>query len=118
LTRDAESSSVGIRWFWWLATFACMAAIWWSSARLGSSVQIASPWDKLAHLGAYMVLGALSGAATGSARRGFLTAAFYGALDEAHQVFSPGRASGFDDWFADILGGLIGGLIGARGQVN
>ncbi len=107
-----------MRWFWWLATFACMAAIWWSSARPGEVVQITAPWDKLAHLGAYTVLGALSGAATGSARRGFLLAAFYGALDEAHQVFSPGRMSGFDDWFADILGGLIGGLIGARGRVE
>ena len=111
-------SPSGARAFWWLVVLAWMGAIWWSSARPGSSVQIASPWDKLAHLGAYALLGALIGAATGSARRGFLLAALYGAIDEAHQVFSPGRNSGFDDWIADIVGGLIGGLIGARGRVN
>lgn len=118
MTREPQTSSFGARVLWWLATFAWMGAIWWSSARPGSSVQITSPWDKLAHLGAFALLGALSGAATGSARRGFMTAALYGALDEAHQAFSPGRTSGFEDWFADLAGALIGGLIGARGRVG
>lgn len=117
MTRSGEPSG-GARLLWWFLAIAWMAGTWWLSSQPGSSVQIASPWDKLAHGGTYIVLGGLSGAATRSARRGFLIAALYGALDEAHQVFSPGRTSSFEDWFADIVGALIGGLIGARGRVE
>lgn len=32
----------------------------------------------------------------------------YGAIDEFHQSFTPGRCAGADDWLADSLGAAIG----------
>ena len=37
-------------------------------------------------------------------------ASVYGALDEFHQYFVPGRASSVWDWVADILGGAAGAV--------
>lgn len=115
---QGQGSSTRVWVLWGLATLGWMGGLWWLSAQPGSSVQIASPWDKLAHGSAYVVLGGLAGAGSGNARRGFMIAALYGAIDEAHQVFSPGRTSGFPDWFADLAGGLIGALVSARGRVG
>ncbi len=35
----------------------------------------------------------------------------YGAIDEIHQSFTPGRCAGVDDWIADSLGAIIGAAI-------
>ena len=35
----------------------------------------------------------------------------YGASDEIHQYFVPGRNASWTDWLADTLGGLIGGYV-------
>ncbi len=40
--------------------------------------------------------------------QGFLPCALYGALDEFHQYFVPGRATEFTDWLHDIVGAAIG----------
>ena len=32
----------------------------------------------------------------------------YGAIDELHQIFIPGRVADITDWLADSLGGLLG----------
>lgn len=32
----------------------------------------------------------------------------YGAIDEVHQSFTPGRCAGADDWLADTLGAILG----------
>jgi VanZ family protein len=36
----------------------------------------------------------------------FMVASLYGASDEIHQYFVPGRQADFYDWFADSLGAL------------
>lgn len=71
--------------------------------------------DKVLHFFAYAGLGcALQFALFG---RGFIrpkvfipivffTCALYGASDEFHQYFVPGRSLDFFDWVADALGGL------------
>jgi VanZ family protein len=75
-------------------------------------------WDKAIHLGVYCVLAAcvftacshpdaplyLQGhriAAT------IIFVAVYGALDEFHQYFVPGRSVEFFDWLADVSGALL-----------
>jgi VanZ family protein len=68
--------------------------------------------DKVAHFGAYAVLGALLfGALRGSgvglrrtAQLTLLVGALYGASDEIHQMSTPGRDSSFGDLAADTAG--------------
>ncbi len=40
-----------------------------------------------------------------------LFTSLYGAVDEFHQSFTPGRCAGADDWLADTLGAVIGALV-------
>ena len=83
--------------------------------------------DKTAHFAAYFVLAALALRATSGARwagvtvrsaaGAFAVAAAYGALDELHQLMTPGRFAAVDDFVADALGALTAialGLIIAR----
>lgn len=71
-------------------------------------------FDKIEHTGYFFGGGGLLGGwliLTGRwpARRWLLplTAAAVGAFDEIHQLFTPGRSSGVDDWIADVLGGFL-----------
>ena len=105
------------------ALFAALAVAWagllfWESSQ-------ASPFpflpesilsqDKLLHLGAYAVLGALVAGALagrlGGARAiglAALIAAAYGATDEWHQRWVPGREADPADWAADAVGAIAG----------
>jgi len=73
-------------------------------------------WDKLLHTVEYAGLAVLLARALGregvSLRRvlvlAVLGASLYGASDEVHQAFVPGRDSTPRDWAADTIGGLIG----------
>lgn len=72
--------------------------------------------DKLVHGVLYAVLGWLVGGAVSSCpRRGkwpwllaLLGLALFAAVDEAHQVWLPGRIPSAGDWLADLLGATIG----------
>jgi VanZ family protein len=73
--------------------------------------------DKLLHFGAYAVLGGLLAGALSRTRLGtapraaavaLLLASAYGASDELHQSFVPGRDSDPWDWAADTLGAVAG----------
>jgi VanZ family protein len=72
-----------------------------------------SPWDKLAHLLVFGMVGAAAGVASG-ARGWRLTlwcvagAVAVGAMDEVHQAFLPGRAASWSDLAADAAGGFLG----------
>ena len=68
--------------------------------------------DKIAHFGAYAVFGLLAGHAI-PPRRGFALLAIllgvaYGASDEFHQHFVPGRSVELADWIADSFGVIAG----------
>ena len=71
-------------------------------------------WDKLAHASVYAILGALIARAwTGTNRHYALIASMmigtlYGASDELHQFFVPGRFSQISDIVADAAGSSIG----------
>ncbi len=83
----------------------------------GSGVGLPSGADKLVHGGLYLILG-LS-LAWGKARTGFagpailllIIGAGYGALDEWHQSFVPGRDVSAGDWMADTAGVALGLLL-------
>ena len=72
--------------------------------------------DKLLHAAAYAGLGALlvpGLRAAGCSPRGALLgavalASLYGATDELHQAFVPGRTADVIDWVADTLGAALG----------
>jgi len=74
--------------------------------------------DKLLHAGAYGILALVVSlwVSPGYIRRCqwhawmiiVLISAAYGALDEVHQSFIPGRDTSFYDWLADLAGALIG----------
>ena len=69
-------------------------------------------FDKVAHLGAYTVLGtALAHGVRASALHpawGVAAGLLYGLSDEAHQAYVPGREPDPADWVADALGVLLG----------
>lgn len=72
-----------------------------------------APWDKLAHLSVFAVIGMAFGMCTDA--RGWrvvlwavAAAVAVGAIDELHQLALPGRDAGWDDLAADALGGLLG----------
>jgi VanZ family protein len=67
--------------------------------------------DKFAHFAVYGLLGTLV-CRTGhlgwrTALGAWLVVAAYGASDEWHQSFVPGRASDVGDWIADTLGATV-----------
>jgi VanZ family protein len=78
-------------------------------------------FDKLQHLLAYLTLGGTIGLWASRKRwktKPFLTAlavaviaSAYGAADEVHQSFVPGRDCNVWDWVADTLGGVLGSAI-------
>ncbi|HEV2130320.1 MAG TPA: VanZ family protein, partial [Longimicrobiaceae bacterium] len=93
-------------------------ALLWTAILFGLSsrptlpVDLGGGLDKLAHFGAYALLGLLL--AHGQARSGIAllwavaAGMLIGALDEFYQGFAPGRATELADWAADTLGVLTG----------
>jgi len=77
-------------------------------------------WDKLQHLLAYGALGFAIGLWISPAFWKLrpiaavlvtvLIGSAYGAIDEIHQYFVPGRHSNFWDWVANTLGSILGAL--------
>lgn len=103
-----------MRTVWWVLALGYMGGIFWFSHQTGSGIGLQAPWDKVAHFLEYLGLGLLLSRATGRWTTGWVLAAWYGALDEVHQAFVPGRSSGIDDWFADLLGAWVGSRLGGR----
>lgn len=70
--------------------------------------------DKFGHFGVYLILGFLisralcSGQVQNFQRKIMIAAiiigSLYGASDEVHQLFVPGRSAEFADWLADTIG--------------
>jgi VanZ family protein len=117
----------------WAPVVAYMAAIFFVSglsiAPLPEQVS-----DKTGHFVAYAVLALLCVRAVGGGLRrrvglrvavlALVIASAYGAFDELHQWFVPGRSADILDWYADSSGALIGigvcwlwGIIAVRSDV-
>ncbi len=97
---------------WGALALLYMAGIFWLSSQPGPAVGLPHPWDKLAHAAEYAGLGFLLARATGAPAPAWLLAALYGAGDEFHQAFVPGREASPLDWLADALGALLGAALG------
>ena len=88
----------------------------------GRDLPAVSGVDKLAHLALYGVLGALSTNAVvpPSQRPGarvlgavILGVSMFGAMDELHQAFVPGRTPDVRDWLADTAGAAAASMLTA-----
>jgi VanZ family protein len=96
----------------WLPALAWATLIFVLSAQPTLPVALELGTDKIVHFLAYAVLGALL--ARGQTRAGMPAAGAcaigmaYGASDEWHQSFVPGRSTDFVDWTADALGVVAG----------
>jgi VanZ family protein len=115
----AEGSAPRARWAA-LLPLAWAATIAWLSHQPNPPVSL-PPFphaDKLAHAGAFAILSALvvvglRGWGRSGARALWIAvavASLYGAADELHQSFVPGRAPDPWDWAADTAGALLGSL--------
>ena len=112
----------------WIVVAGYMAAIFFMSSGPGVPISSAHNLDKLLHAGAY---GVLSGLLAWAMTRGLLRSATapvlvaawlistaYGASDEWHQSFVPGRVADVADLLADSLGALAAaGAVGAWGII-
>lgn len=109
-----------------------MVAIFWMSSRSDPipGLRLVGGTDKLAHAAAYALLGLLLTRAffktwprqgiLRMAMLGVVVASVYGALDELHQTFVPGRHASLGDVAADCVGAMLGAcfylvLIRSRG---
>jgi VanZ family protein len=81
-----------------------------ASSMPSNSLPSGSWWhfDKLLHALAYAGLALLVMRAWGRYWPSVLVVALYGASDELHQLFTPGRSSEVLDVAADLVGALVG----------
>ena len=113
-----------MRWLW-LLPLAVAATILWLSAQshYPGGIQLPPPLDKGAHATVFALLAWALDLALQRNRPDlpmyrrqllvFLAVAIYGASDEWHQYFVPGRSCEFGDWLADVVGGGLGLLLGS-----
>jgi len=73
-------------------------------------------FDKVVHFSVYGLLGTLVVRAVGRSRwvLAVLVVSLFGASDEWHQSFVPGRSMEFADWVADTLGAAVAAFGYAR----
>ena len=120
--RGWRASRLSRLLFAWGPAVGLMAAIYFASDRSDAPGLLGGVPDVLAHAAAYAVLGAatlrgLAGARrTGATARAAVLAAVlaaaYGAADEFHQSFVPGRSAELRDVLADALGAAAGAGLG------
>jgi VanZ family protein len=102
-----------------LPALAYAGLIFWLSSRPDPLPFVPRPWlsqDKVLHAVEYAVLGGLVVVALWLLRvrpgmallLGVVLASAYGASDEIHQSFVPGRDADVLDWVADTLGAAAG----------
>lgn len=113
-----------MRWLWILPLAVAATIVWLSGqSHYPGGIQLPPPLDKVAHAGAFGFLAWSVDLAFRHNRRDlpmyrrhllvFGMVALFGATDEWHQSFVPGRACEFGDWVADALGGGLGLLAGS-----
>lgn len=91
-----------------------------SIPNLPSPFHVFSFDDKIEHVGAYAILGALAVRAVAMRRHvpnwpdvglAFIMCTMYGMLDEFHQFFVPGRSVDYLDFAADTVGSILGAVV-------
>jgi VanZ family protein len=101
----------------WLPPLVYMALIFMFSSESNPIPDVTEHvWDKLLHTVEYGTLAILLARAFAGEGLAWLSASViaimltigYGATDEYHQWFVPGRSSDVRDWVADSLGAVVG----------
>ena len=104
----------------WLPVLAIAAGITWLSQQpqYPFGLQLRPPLDKVAHISVFGLLALAMELALARTRPDlplykrhlmvFATVSSFGALDEFHQRFVPGRDCDVFDWMADTFGGILG----------
>jgi VanZ family protein len=109
-----------IRAVGWIPAVLWAAAIYVVSDQPSVSIPSFRGADKVLHFGAYALLGFLlahAASASGASPRWAVPLGWlYGASDEFHQSFVPGRSMDPADWAADALGVLAGTFAYSRFQ--
>ena len=102
----------------WVPAIAWAAAIYFLSSRPRLPGPALPGFDKVAHFAAYALLAWLLIFATERSRLplalAVVLALLYGATDEIHQMFVPGRSPDVLDWFADAAGVAAATLVYVR----
>lgn len=101
-------------WVGWIPAAIWAAVLFFVSHQPSLDVDLSGGLDKVAHFGAYLVLGFLLAAGRGEpvqVVRTILYGTAYGFLDELHQSLVPGRMSDIRDLAADSLGVTVGVLL-------
>lgn len=116
----APEARPGVVWIWGPAVMG-MAGIFFASSLPNLTSLPGDVSDKTAHFVGYGVLGALvlratararwSGVTWSTALPAWLLCLAYGASDEIHQWFVPGRTAALDDWIADATGAAAAILV-------
>ncbi|WP_420595236.1 VanZ family protein [Deinococcus sp.] len=102
---------------WWWPTLTLMGLLWWLSSRPDPiGLPLPHPLDWIAHFFSYAALGFCASRASGSWATGWLIASWFGAFDEVHQAFVPGREAGIGDWWFDLLGSGLGSWLATRSR--
>ena len=106
-------------WIWILPLAVAITIVWLSSrSSYPFGISLPSPFDKVAHMTAFGVLAAFTHIAWRRTHPAFpvvrrllvilIGVAIFGASDELHQYFVPGRSCDVYDWMADVAGGALG----------
>jgi VanZ family protein/UDP-2,3-diacylglucosamine pyrophosphatase LpxH len=112
------------RWLWILPLTVAVTIVWLSAqSHYPGGIQLPPPLDKVAHA---TVFGALAWALDLALQRNQPGLPLYrrhllvlgavmvfGATDEWHQWFVPGRSCELNDWMADVVGGCLGLMAGS-----
>ena len=86
------------------------AVIFFASSHSHVAAPGITDFDKIAHFSVYGLLATLLvrlGRRPRAVWLALLATSLYGASDEWHQSFVPGRSCEFGDWLADTLGGAL-----------
>jgi VanZ family protein len=121
VSQPSTLNSQLLRFVAWFAVLLWAATIYWFSSRTGPEIQqmnVFELWDKAAHFiaffgGAVPTVCALRWTFGWSPKKVLIVSAItlscYGAADEFHQLYTPGRSGAdFSDWLADTLGAIAG----------
>lgn len=111
----------GIRWVAAMAVVLIGAGLYALGAQPFAVGLFPAPWDKLAHVATFALIGAATGLASGARGWRMLLycvagATLTGAMDELHQAYLPGRTASWADLGADAMGGLVGAALSGLGR--
>lgn len=106
----------------WSGVFAEMGLLWFLSSRtplVSAATNAGAMLHNAAHVVAYAALGAMALLAQTGTRASLprqrwvaiLMASVYGAVDELHQGYVPGRVQSLSDFGSDLCGALCGVLL-------